>query len=123
MNAKIESQGGSNFDSLKWVVVILLIVAGIGGNMYYSDQSLLYRSLGLVAIALTAAFLAIQTASGAAFWVLAKEARTEIRKVVWPTRQESTQTTLIVLAFVLLMSLILWGLDTLLGWIVSIFIG
>lgn len=91
--------------------------------MYYSDESLLYRSLALVAIALVAAFLAIQTASGAAFWVLAKEARTEIRKVVWPTRQESTQTTLIVLAFVLLMSLILWGLDTLLGWIVSMFIG
>jgi preprotein translocase subunit SecE len=123
MNAKTESQGDSSFDSLKWLIVILLIVGGIGGNMYYSDESLLYRSLALVAIALVAAFLAIQTASGAAFWVLAKEARTEIRKVVWPTRQESTQTTLIVLAFVLLMSLILWGLDTLLGWIVSMFIG
>jgi len=122
MNAKAESQGGG-LDSLKWVIVVLLIIGAIGGNMYYADQSLLYRSLGIVAIAVIAAVIAIQTVQGAAFWVLAKEARTEIRKVVWPTRQESTQTTLIVLAFVLLMSLILWGLDTLLGWIVSIFIG
>jgi len=122
MNAKAESHGGG-LDSLKWVVVALLIIGAIGGNMYYADQSLLYRSLGIVAIAVIAAVIAIQTVQGAAFWVLAKEARTEIRKVVWPTRQESTQTTLIVLAFVLLMSLILWGLDTLLGWIVSIFIG
>ena len=122
MNAKAESQS-SGFDGLKWTVVVLLLAAGIGGNVYYADQSLLYRVLGLLAIAVVAALLAIQTTKGAAFWVLAKEARTEIRKVVWPTRQESTQTTLIVLAFVLLMSIILWGLDTLLGWLVSLVIG
>ena len=57
------------------------------------------------------------------FWNLAKAARVEIRKVVWPTRQETTQTTLIVLGVVLLMALILWGLDSLLGWIVSSVIG
>ena len=122
MNAKTETQG-SNLDGLKWLLVTLLIIAAVGGNVYYADQSLLYRVLGLVAIALVAAYVAIQTASGAAFWKLAKEARTEIRKVVWPTRQESTQTTMIVVGFVLLMSLILWGLDTLLGWLVSLVIG
>jgi preprotein translocase subunit SecE len=55
--------------------------------------------------------------------VLAKEARVEIRKVVWPTRQETTQTTLIVVAVVLVMSLLLWGVDSLLGWIVSLIVG
>lgn len=122
MNAKVESQS-SGLDGLKWIIVTLLVVAGIGGNIYYADQSLLYRVLGMVALAVAAAYVATLTAQGAAFWLLAKEARIEIRKVVWPTRQESTQTTLIVLAFVLLMSIILWGLDTLLGWLVSLVIG
>ena len=122
MNAKTETQGGS-LDSLKWLVVLLLIGGAVAGNVYYADQSLLYRVLALIAFALFAAFVAIQTVQGAAFWKLAKEARTEIRKVVWPTRQESTQTTLIVVGFVLLMSLILWGLDSLLGWLVSLAIG
>jgi preprotein translocase subunit SecE len=49
--------------------------------------------------------------------------RTEIRKVVWPTRQETVQTTMIVVAFVLLVALILWGLDSFLGWLVSLVIG
>jgi preprotein translocase subunit SecE len=55
--------------------------------------------------------------------VLAKEARVEIRKVVWPTRQETTQTTLIVVAVVLVMALVLWGLDSLLGWLISLIVG
>ncbi len=122
MNASAESQSGS-LDGLKWLVVVALLAAGIGGNVYYDDQSLLYRVIGLIAIALVAAFIAVQTVQGAAFWKLAKEARTEIRKVVWPTRQETTQTTLIVVAFVFVMALILWGLDTLLGWLVSLAIG
>jgi len=122
MNAKTEANAGG-LDGLKWVVVVLLVAAGIGGNFYYADYSLLYRVLGLLALAVIAAFVAVQTVQGAAFWKLAKEARTEIRKVVWPTRQETTQTTLIVVAFVIVMALILWGLDTLLGWLVSLVIG
>jgi len=122
MNAKTESQS-SNIDGLKWLVVLLLVAGAVAGNIYYADQSLLYRVLALVALAIVAAFVAVQTEQGGAFWKLTKEARTEIRKVVWPTRQESTQTTLIVVGFVLLMSLILWGLDSLLGWLVSLVIG
>lgn len=122
MNATTETQSGG-LNSLKWLLVIVLIAVAVGGNAYYADQSLLYRVLGLVAVSLVAVFVAVQTTQGAAFWKLAKEARVEIRKVVWPTRQESTQTTMIVVAFVFVMSLILWGLDTLLGWLVSLVIG
>lgn len=122
MNAKSETQG-SGLDSLKWLVVVALIVAAVGGNVYYADQSLLYRVLALLVIAIGAALVATQTVKGAAFWKLAKEARTEIRKVVWPSRQESTQTTLIVLAFVVVVALILWLLDTFLGYLVSLAIG
>ncbi|MEJ2533271.1 MAG: preprotein translocase subunit SecE [Halioglobus sp.] len=110
----------SRFDTLKWIVVFALVAVAVVGNSYFSDQSLLYRVLGIVALAVVAGLVALQTAKGAAFWALIKGARTEIRKVVWPTRQETIQTTMIVVAFVLLVALILWGLDSFLGWLVSL---
>ena len=113
----------SRFDSLKWLVVAVLIGAGVYGNSYFAAEPLLYRVLGLLVIAAIAGFVALQTAQGGAFWTLTKESRTEIRKVVWPTRQETVQTTMIVVAFVILVALILWGLDSILGWLVSLVIG
>ncbi len=122
MNSKAEAEGG-RFDSLKWLLVILLVGAGVVGNVYFANQSLLYRVIALLVLAAVAVFIALQTAKGVAFWKLAKEAKIEIRKVVWPTRQETTQTTLIVFAFVLLTALILWGLDSLIGWLASRILG
>jgi len=122
MTPKAEAQG-SRFDLLKWLVVVALVVVGVVGNQYFSASPILYRVLALLAIAAVAAFVGLQTAKGQSFFVLAKEARTEIRKVVWPTRQETTQTTLIVVAVVLVMALLLWGLDSLLGWLVSLIVG
>jgi preprotein translocase subunit SecE len=113
----------SRFDNVKWILVVAIVGAGVYGNSYFADQSLLYRVLGLLALAVVAGLIALQTAQGAAFWTLTRESRTEIRKVVWPTRQETVQTTMIVVGFVLLVALILWGLDTLLGWLVSLVIG
>ena len=113
----------SRFDTVKWVVVAALVAVGVVGNSYFADQSLLYRVLGIIAIGAVAGLIALQTAKGAAFWALVKGSRTEIRKVVWPTRQETVQTTLIVLGFVILVALFLWGLDSLLGWLVSLVIG
>ena len=110
----------SRFDVVKWIVVFALLAVAVVGNSYFADQSLLYRVLGIVALAAVAGLIALQTAKGAAFWSLVKGSRTEIRKVVWPTRQETVQTTLIVILFVLLVALILWGLDSFLGWLVSL---
>lgn len=122
MTLKAEAQE-SRFDLLKWLVVVALVVVGVVGNQYYSAQPILYRVLVLLLLAGAAAFVGLQTGRGKAFFVLAKEARAEIRKVVWPTRQETTQTTLIVVAVVLVMALLLWGLDSLLGWLVSLIVG
>ncbi|AYF88762.1 preprotein translocase subunit SecE [Pseudomonas sp. DY-1] len=122
MNAKAEAKE-TRFDVLKWVVVVALVAVGVVGNQYFSSEPILYRVLALLALAAVAAVVALQTAKGQTFFVLAKEARAEIRKVVWPTRQETTQTTLIVVAVVLVMALLLWGLDTLLGWLVSLIVG
>jgi preprotein translocase subunit SecE len=122
MTPKAEAQD-SRFDLLKWLAVVALVVVGVVGNQYYHASPILYRVLGLLVIAGAAAFIALQTVKGKAFFILAKEARTEIRKVVWPTRQETMQTTLIVVAVVLVMALLLWGLDSLLGWLVSLIVG
>ncbi|MCZ4322182.1 preprotein translocase membrane subunit [Pseudomonas sp. 8BK] len=122
MNVKAEAKD-SRFDLLKWLVVAALVIAGVVGNQYFSAEPILYRVLALLVVAALAGAVALQTSKGQAFWVLAKEARVEIRKVVWPTRQETTQTTLIVVAVVLVMALLLWGLDSLLGWLVSLIVG
>ena len=113
----------SRFDTIKWIFVLALVAAGVVGNSIYSDQSLLYRTLALVALAAVALFVSLQTAKGRGYAVSFKEARKEIRKVVWPNRQETTQTTLIVVVVVLIMALVLWGLDSLLSWAVSSLIG
>lgn len=110
-------------DIAKWSAVALLVGIGVVGNQYYSAESLLYRVLALVALGGLAVSIALTTAQGAAFVLLVKEARMEIRKVVWPTRPETMQTTLIVLGVVLLAALILWGLDSLLGFFASKIIG
>jgi len=122
MNANVE-KSGSAVDILKWLVVLVLVSAGVVGNYYFSAESLLYRTLALLVLAGIAGWFALQTNKGRVFAALVADARIEIRKVVWPTRQELTQTTMIVIVFVLFVALILWGIDSLIGWIVSGVIG
>ena len=122
MSSKIESNG-SKLDGLKWLVVVALVVAGVVGNSIYAEQSLLYRVVALIVMAGAAGFVGFQTAKGAAFFAHMKEAKNEIRKVVWPTRQETGQTTMMVVGVVIIIGFLLWGLDTFLGWVVSSVIG
>lgn len=122
MNAKVET-AESQFDLVKWIIAILLIVGGIVGNTMYTDISLAYRVPALLVLVLVAGFIAVKTAKGAAFWNLLQESIVEVRKVVWPSTQETNQTTLIVAIVVLIMAVILWGLDSFLGWIASLILG
>jgi len=110
-------------DGLKWTAILFLLAIGVWGNDYYADVSLLYRILSLSALGLLAGGLAFWTRRGQAVWVLMKEARMEIRKVIWPNRQETTQTTVIVLLLVLLAALILWLLDWGLGSLIDSMLG
>ena len=98
-------------DSIKWGVAILFLAAAVGGNYYFGELSVLYRALGVVAAVIVALFFAATTQKGTEFIGFAKESRTEVRKVVWPSRQEATQTTMIVLVATVIMGLLLWGLD------------
>jgi preprotein translocase subunit SecE len=110
-------------DLLKWAAVAVIVAGGIYANAYFSAEPLVVRMLGLLVLAGLATWIAVQTVKGAAFLNLCLEARTEIRKVVWPTRQETTQTTMIVLVVVFILAIVLWLLDTVLGAVISRIIG
>jgi preprotein translocase subunit SecE len=122
MNANTEEKV-YRLDALKWLLVFAVITVGVVGNSHFSAESILYRALGLIVLAAIAVAIALQTAKGAAISDVVRGALVELRKVVWPTRQETNQTTLIVLAVVFVMAIILWLLDTLFGFVASSIIG
>jgi preprotein translocase subunit SecE len=122
MNANTE-ETGSGLDTAKLAVVVLLLVAGVYGFYSFADQPLWVRLAGLLAVIGAAVFVALQTAVGRTVWQFASDARTEVRKVVWPSRQETLQTLLIITIAVLLTALFLWAVDSLLFGIVRYLTG
>ncbi|WP_432454749.1 MULTISPECIES: preprotein translocase subunit SecE [unclassified Agarivorans] len=122
MSTSTENQSGS-LDGLKWALAALILIAAVVGNYLYTDISVLVRVLGVVIAAVAALAIASQTNKGKQAFVFAKESRMEVRKVIWPTRQEAIQTTMIVLAATAFMSLILWGLDAILVRLVAFVTG
>ena len=123
MNASTETEPTGSFDFLKWGVIVLLLAGAVVGNYMFAEQSVLVRALAVVAAIIVAGLVAMQTVKGRTAVEFAKESRTEVRKVVWPTRQEAVQTTGIVLVATLIMSLLLWGLDSVLFWVVGLITG
>jgi preprotein translocase subunit SecE len=123
MNAKVETVE-YRLDGLKWLSVVALIGGGAFANSFYaSDLQLIVRVLAMVVVGIVAAFIAINTAKGQAFWNLLKEAQVEVRKVVWPTNSETNQTTMLVAAVVIVMAIILWILDWGIGQLAKLVIG
>ncbi len=122
MKTKVGEQD-SRFDVAKWLVIVAIVLGGVYANSLYATESLLYRVLAGVVLGVFIVAIALQTANGKAAWSLAKEARVEVRKVVWPNRQETTQTTMIVVFTVIVVAFILWGLDSGLSFIVQGVIG
>jgi preprotein translocase subunit SecE len=110
MNARAEA-GSTGLDTVKLVVAALLLIAGIYGFYYFAGYSTLLRVVGLLVVVGIASAVALMTEPGRRLWHFAGDARTEVRKVVWPTRQETLQTTLIVIVMVLILGIILWLFD------------
>tara|TARA_A100001011_G_scaffold123077_1_gene129902 strand:+ start:1324 stop:1743 length:420 start_codon:yes stop_codon:yes gene_type:complete len=122
----MSQQEGNNINvqsKALWVLGLSLIMLAVWGNSYFSDVGLLYRVLGVVAILLLSIFVLKFTVFGNQTFNLLIQSSTEIRKVVWPNRTETTQTTLIVAAAVLVASLILWGLDSLFSFLIKLVLG
>lgn len=122
MNAKIETSN-SRLDSVKLFVAGGFLLAAMVAFYYFSAQSLLLRVLGLLAAGGVSIAIALQTEIGRGFWVFLGESRTEVRKVVWPTRRETMQTTLIIIVMVILVGILLWLLDMFLLWAVRLLTG
>ncbi|HHH36366.1 MAG TPA: preprotein translocase subunit SecE [Gammaproteobacteria bacterium] len=110
-------------DNIKFVLVVLILGGAMGGFYYYGDQSLLVRVIALVAAAGISAAIFFQTAPGRQLWGFFGDAKMEVRKVVWPTRKETVQTTLVVVAMVIVVAMILWVFDLFLTWAVRLLTG
>ncbi len=124
MNAQAEDTAESSvLDILKHVLVAALVVGAIGAFYYYFEFSLLYRVLGLVAVMVISAGIFLTTSVGKSLWVFMLEAKQEVRKVVWPTRDETMRTTLLVFGMVFIVGFILWLLDMFLFWGVKLLTG
>jgi preprotein translocase subunit SecE len=104
-------------DKIKLVVAAGLVVAGIAGYYWLAASSILLRLLSVVAGIAAGAVVAWTSAPGQQFLVFAREALAEVKKVVWPTRKETMQTTAAVFAFVVVMAVYLWLSDKTLEWV------
>ncbi len=113
----------SPLDKLKLVGALVLVAVGVAGFYYFSEGSTLYRVLGMLALFGVAAALFFTTEKGRALLAFMRSARAEVRKMVWPTRQEALQTTLIVMVLVVIVGIFLWLVDMVLGWGVRQVIG
>lgn len=110
-------------DAIKWAAAFALLALAVVGNAYFSEHPLLYRAIAGVGLVATAVALALTTQRGVQFNAFRKEAMVELRKIVWPTRPETVQTTLVVFVVVVVMSIVLYLLDLGIGYSVSGIIG
>ena len=97
---------------LLWIIGLILIGVAVYGNSYYAMEPLLYRVIGVLVVLILSLLVILRTVQGKEALTLILDSRKEIRRVVWPTRTETTQTTLIVIAAITFMGLVLWGLDS-----------
>jgi preprotein translocase subunit SecE len=107
--------GASALDTVKLVVAAAVFVGGIAGFYLLDAYPLAVRWLIVFGSLAAGIVIALQSAQGREFWDFVQGSRVELRKVVWPTRQETLQTTLVVLVAVVLMALFFWFLDWILG--------
>jgi len=114
MTDKVET-GASALDTLKLVAAVAILVGGIAGFYLLPSLPLAVRWVLVLASLGVGMLVALQSAQGQVFWQFVQGSRVELRKVVWPTRQETLQTTLVVFAAILAMDIFFWVLDWVLG--------
>ena len=124
MKSKAETARPPIINTLLLGIATALLIAGVGGYYWFQDLAITpVRVVGLIVVAIVASFIAAQSDSGAAFFRFLKESDIERRKVVWPTHQETLQTSLMVIIVTILISLVLAGIDWVLGAIVRSLVG
>jgi len=111
------------FDTVKQVLSVFILLLAIAAFYYFAEYRLLYRVLGLVFSGVVILSIMATTQIGRDVVAFMKESRQEVRKVIWPTRQETTQTTVMVFAMVFVVGLVLWLLDTFMFWVIKLLTG
>jgi preprotein translocase subunit SecE len=110
MDTKVETEA-TMVDTAKLVAAVAIALVGFVAYYYFGDASVALRSLGVLVAVGIAVFVALQSAQGQTLWRFIQAARVELRRVVWPTREETIQTTIAVLVFALIMGVFFWLLD------------
>jgi preprotein translocase subunit SecE len=110
-------------DRLKIGLAFVCIALGVAGYYYFSETEMVLRILMVLAGLVLAAGVAWMSAPGKEFFAFAQEAWAEAGRVAWPTRKETMQTTAIVFAFVVVMALFLFAVDTTLAWFIKLLTG
>jgi preprotein translocase subunit SecE len=105
-------------DNIKLVVAVIIMMSAIVLFYSFAEYSTLLRVLGLLVAAGLSLFIATTTTVGSTMVKYVRDTQVEVRKVVWPTRQETIQTTMIVMLMVMVVGLMLWAVDSTLGWAV-----
>src|SRR5512140_3757863 len=110
-------------DRLKIAAAFACVVAGIWGYYYFGDTALVLRVLMVLGGLVAAGVVAYMSVPGKQFFAFAQESWQEAQRVSWPTRKETVQTTVILFAFVVIMALFLFSVDSTLAWIVKLVTG
>ena len=114
----VEKSKGLNF--FLWFLAVAIIAASAFGNIYFQDQySTPIRVVAVIVLLLISLGVAATTNQGRKALGFFQDARTELRRIVWPSRPEATQTTFIVVGVTVFVSLILWGLDSIIVSIIT----
>ena len=123
MVAKTEVVVSNKLDTFKLLLAVAMLILGIVGFYYYEAESQLYRVLGVVFAAGVSIAIISTTLIGQNLISFGREARMEVRKVVWPTRQETVQTTIMVVIAVIIIGIFLWLIDMLLAQAITMITG
>ena len=110
MNSKTETQQGS-IDIFKFLLALGVLTLSLAGFYYYSEAPKIFRVLGILAGIIVSLLIVSQTLKGRQAIDFVRDAQVEVRKIVWPTRQETSQTTLFVIIVVIIFAILLWVLD------------
>ena len=115
----LKTEEKQSLDWLKWTATLLLVFAGLVINHYYSHVSVWLRMLGGIIVVIISLFLISNTIRGKWLISFIRDSRAELKKVVWPKREEVIQTTWVVALMVIVLALLLWGIDSVLVWLIG----
>jgi len=123
MNAHTETSESGVVDILKLLIAAGVLVGGLFGYYWYLEWSQPLRVLLVLGGLIAGVGIAMTSTQGRRLWAFIQGSRIEIRKVVWPTKQETTQTAIAVFVFTLILALFFWGLDSFLLWLTRTLVG